>query len=257
VGKVRKLSESGIYHVYCRGNSRRVIFYDDDDRLMFCECLNNTSQKHNVVIYAYALMDNHFHLLIKAPNLSKFVSGLKISFIKRYYKKHYFTDSLCGSRFGSSVKDSGIMIKRSILYILCNPIKAGICNNINNYRWTSFNSTFLENGKHYDVKIDSSLAAFCFSNKEELEKEVNEAQLIKEHEIVEKDDNWYKISFFELNDLLRKLLAGRLLSMLTKSELFELKNELLTRTNASYFQIASLLNVSYRFVLYKSARRHL
>ncbi len=249
MGKVRKLSESGIYHVYCRGNSRRVIFYDDDDRLLFCNCVNNAAQKYDVKIYAYVLMDNHFHMLIKTKNLSKFVAGLKISFVSRYNKKHYFTDSLCGSRFGSSIKESSSAMRKSILYILCNPVKAGICKDIKDYRWSSFNNT------KSDILTDNSLISFCFNSKDELRFEVNNSQQIKENEIIEKDDNWYKTSFVELNRILKNILDGRHLSLLTQDELFVLKNELIMQTNATYFQIASLLNVSYKFVLRNRPKR--
>jgi putative transposase len=249
VGKVRKLSESGIYHVYCRGNSRRVIFYDDDDRLLFCNCVNNAAQKYDVKIYAYVLMDNHFHMLVKAKGLSKFVAGLKISFVKRYNKKHYFTDSLCGARFGSSVKESSSSIRKAVLYILCNPVKAGICKDISNYRWSSFSYS------KSDIIVDNSLVCFCFDSNDELRLEVNNAQKIKESDIIEKDDNWYKMSFVELSIILKKLLAGRQLSLLSSDELFALKNELITNSNATYFQIASLLNVSYKFVLRNRPKR--
>ncbi|MHC1779577.1 MAG: transposase [Bacteroidales bacterium] len=249
MGKIRKLSESGIYHVYCRGNSRRVIFYDDDDRLLFCNCVNNAAQKYDVKIYAYVLMDNHFHLLIKSKNLSKFVAGLKISFVKRYNKKHYLTDSLYGSRFGSSIKETSSAIRKSVLYILCNPVKAGVCKDIREYRWSSFNYSKSE------INLDNSLVKFYFDSNDELRSEVNNNQQIKESEIVEKDDYWYKTSFLELNRILKKMLDGRHLSLLTQEELFMLKNELIMQTNATYFQIASLLNVNYKFVLKNRPKR--
>lgn len=251
MGRIRKLSESGIYHVYCRGNSRRVIFYDDVDRLLFCNCVNIAAEKHKTKIFAYALMDNHFHLLVKTDYLSKFVASLKISFIKKYNKKHYFTDSLCGSRFGSAVKESSAALKKSLLYILCNPVKAGICNDVENYRWTSFDN------KHSDIKVDNSLLTLFFESRNDLKNQVNSAQKIGDHEIVEKDDNWYKTSFYELAELLVIGLNGRKLSLLTKNEQIELKNYLLEKSTATYFQIASLLNVSYKFVLNKSPRRQL
>ncbi|PKP07556.1 MAG: hypothetical protein CVU10_08490 [Bacteroidetes bacterium HGW-Bacteroidetes-5] len=250
VGKIRKLSSEGIYHVYFRGSSRRVIFYDDEDRKLFCNCINKAAKKFKTKILAYALMDNHIHLLVKTNFLSKFVSSLKISFIRPYYKKYFLTDSLFGSRFGSSVKESTLSIKKCILYILANPLKAGLCADISEYRWISFENGFK------DVEVDNTFINFYFDSKENLRDQVKSSLEIKELDIVEKEDVWCKTTFFDLAELLHKILAGRKISLLSKKELFEIKNKLLLESSATYSQIASLLNVSLKFVLYKSARKN-
>jgi len=61
----RKLSSSQIYHVMLRGNSGRDIFIDDEDKHRFLNILTNKKKDNEFVIYAYCLMDNHIHLLLK------------------------------------------------------------------------------------------------------------------------------------------------------------------------------------------------
>jgi hypothetical protein len=66
------------YHITCRGIERRHIFLDDKDRNRFLFLLSNSLKAYQVVLYAYILMNNHFHLLIqtKKANCSEFMRHL-------------------------------------------------------------------------------------------------------------------------------------------------------------------------------------
>jgi putative transposase len=61
-----------LYHVTSRGNGRQEIFWTDADRERFLGQLADCLHTYAVVLYAFTLMDNHFHLLAKTPraNLS-------------------------------------------------------------------------------------------------------------------------------------------------------------------------------------------
>ena len=52
------------YHVTCRGNERREIFKDAEDRKVFKAKLQLSLEVYGVDVLSYALMSNHFHLLI-------------------------------------------------------------------------------------------------------------------------------------------------------------------------------------------------
>jgi len=51
--------EGAYYHILSRGNERRNIFSDNDDRISFLETLIEMSDRFEVEVYAYVLMDNH------------------------------------------------------------------------------------------------------------------------------------------------------------------------------------------------------
>lgn len=55
------------YHITSRGNLRDKIFYDDKDMKRFLEILKRTKERYGYLIHAYALMDNHYHLLVETP----------------------------------------------------------------------------------------------------------------------------------------------------------------------------------------------
>ena len=69
---------NAVYHVTSRGNGRGIIFWSDDDRQRFLAQLADSLHTAGVQLYAFALMDNHFHLLVKTPraNLSRFMQRL-------------------------------------------------------------------------------------------------------------------------------------------------------------------------------------
>jgi putative transposase len=54
-----------VYHVTCRGNERRDIFRDDKDRESFLEILAGSRPIYGAKLYAWVLMENHFHLLLE------------------------------------------------------------------------------------------------------------------------------------------------------------------------------------------------
>ncbi len=71
-----------VYHVTSRGNERKAIFMDDEDRGRFSDVLSIVVERFNWLCHAYCLMANHYHLLIETPNgnLSKGVSKLGSNF---------------------------------------------------------------------------------------------------------------------------------------------------------------------------------
>ena len=62
------------YHVTCRGIERRQIFFDNKDRFRFLALLTESLATYQVVLHAYIMMTNHFHLVIqtKKANCSEF-----------------------------------------------------------------------------------------------------------------------------------------------------------------------------------------
>jgi REP element-mobilizing transposase RayT len=62
--QARKLSNTGIYHIIMRGNERKNIFQDSDDKQRFLNGIESTKKESSFLLYAYCLMDNHMHLLL-------------------------------------------------------------------------------------------------------------------------------------------------------------------------------------------------
>ena len=71
--------EGALYHVLSRGNERRDIYRDREDRLSFMDTLGEMSARFDIDIFAYVLMNNHYHLLLRTnrANLSKSMQWLE------------------------------------------------------------------------------------------------------------------------------------------------------------------------------------
>jgi len=94
--------EGALYHVLSRGNERRDIFWDDDDRTMFLTGLAEAGERFAVDVLAYVLMGNHYHLLLRTrrANLSKAMQWLGLSYTTRFN----FKQSRSGHLFQGRLK---------------------------------------------------------------------------------------------------------------------------------------------------------
>ena len=57
-----------VYHITSRGNERKAIFSDDQDRKTFLNTLADVTLRYNWLCHAYCLMENHYHLLVDTPD---------------------------------------------------------------------------------------------------------------------------------------------------------------------------------------------
>ena len=99
----------GWHHVTSRGNERKSIFRDDRDRKRFLEFLGEVSQRHGLVVAAYVLMDNHYHLVVRTPraNLSRAMQWLNLSYSSAFNRRHHRSGHLFQGRFKSVLVDPG------------------------------------------------------------------------------------------------------------------------------------------------------
>jgi REP element-mobilizing transposase RayT len=76
--------------VLSRGNDQRSIFLDKDDRLLFLETLGEMSERFEIDVFAYALMDNHYHLLFRTDrtNLSRSMQWFGATYTRRFNVRH-------------------------------------------------------------------------------------------------------------------------------------------------------------------------
>ena len=97
----RKLSKTGIYHIMLRGNEKRDIFEDDADKLAFINFLYNKKVDEGCLVYAYCLMDNHVHLVVKegVNGLAKFMRRIGTSYAKYYNQRYNRSGHLFQDRF--------------------------------------------------------------------------------------------------------------------------------------------------------------
>lgn len=129
------------YHVIQRGNNKGPIFFSDNDRIFFLEVLQEAKIKHPCLIYSYCLMSNHFHLLIEPKekeNISLLMKLLGAKYVHYVNKAYRRTGTLWEGRFKCSIVGEEEYFLSCVRYIETNPMRAGIVDYPESYRWSSF-----------------------------------------------------------------------------------------------------------------------
>lgn len=125
-----RLSCPGIlHHVMARGIEGRDIFKDDRDREWFLNRLADVMKAPGSGrIYAWALMSNHFHLLIRPDHqpLSEIMSHLLTAHAVNFNLRHRRKGHLFQNRFKSIVVEEDAYFLELVRYIHLNPVRAGI-----------------------------------------------------------------------------------------------------------------------------------
>ena len=136
---VRKISKSGYYHVSARGNGRQLIFEDDDDRRLLLQKLEEVFARKHIVVIAWCLMGNHFHLALldREQALSAAFQAVLSSYARIYNRKTGHSGHLFDARFWSEPIESDAQLLETVRYIHDNPQKAGI-EFASRYRWSSY-----------------------------------------------------------------------------------------------------------------------
>jgi REP element-mobilizing transposase RayT len=121
----RKQFAGALYHVTTRGNGRRRIFLDDADRKRFLSQLRDCLENYEVVLYAYVLMPNHYHLLVRTahPNLARFMQRLNTSYALYSRYKHRRPGHQLEGRYKAKLVQSDEYIMTLTRYIHLNPVK--------------------------------------------------------------------------------------------------------------------------------------
>ncbi len=129
-----------LYHVMSRGNERKPIFKDNDDRMQFLNLLCETVERFNFEIYTYVLMTNHYHILLKTKesNLSRGMQWFGATYTRRYNIHHRRSGHLFQGRFKSFLVQNEDYLLRLSCYIHRNPLRAGMVERLRDYKWSSY-----------------------------------------------------------------------------------------------------------------------
>ncbi len=147
--KPRVVFAGAIYHITFRGNERRAIFRDDQDRERFLISLAERVPGYQIRLYLYVLMPNHVHLLIETPlpNVSLFLGSLLTSYATYFNRRHRRAGHLTQNRYHSVLVEGDTYLLRLSRYVHLNPVwvkhlqpapLAARLQQLRAYRWSSY-----------------------------------------------------------------------------------------------------------------------
>jgi len=113
------------YHITCRGNERKKIFVDDKDRYKFLALLVESLETYQVVLYAYIMMTNHFHLLVQTmrANLSEFMRRFNICYTGWFNYHHGRCGHLYQGRYKAFLVDADNYLLEVSRYLHLNTVR--------------------------------------------------------------------------------------------------------------------------------------
>lgn len=149
--EARRKSSTKVYHIILRGINQQVIFEDEEDAYMFLHLLKFYKEKSGYQIYAYCLMGNHLHILIKEGEepLGIVMRRIGARFVYWYNSKYDRCGHLFQDRFKSEAVEDCSYLLNVLRYIHQNPLKAGLAKNVADFKWSSY-SEYLNQSRIVD-----------------------------------------------------------------------------------------------------------
>ena len=153
-----------LQHVIVRGIERRDIFITDD-RDDFVSRLSALLEETSTACYAWALLDNHVHLLLMPTEISlsvlmrRLLTGYAVSFNLRHKRAGH----LFQNRYKSIICDGDAYLLELVRYIHLNPVRAGKVTDLDalaGYRWSG-HPQMIGKGECRLVNDDDVLSLFA------------------------------------------------------------------------------------------------
>lgn len=158
--------ELGIYHIMARSISEITLFRNYNDKNVFLKYLKRYKDIFSFKVYAYCIMNNHFHLLIDAngADISKFMHNINQCYAQYYNRKYCRNGHVFGDRFKSKIAYNDLSVMCMSAYIHNNPkdIK-GFKNRVEDYNYSSL-GIYLGNYKDNLGIIDRDFVLQYFHN---------------------------------------------------------------------------------------------
>ena len=140
-----RFTYQGAYH-HCmnRGINGEIIFSEDKHKKVFLEMLAEKVCLYRMRLLAYCVMDNHYHLVLEnaSGRMSDFLRNLNTQYAFYYRKQTGGKGYVFQSRFVSTLIQNDTYLKMAIIYVLQNPLRAGMVKNRRQYPWSSVNQYF-------------------------------------------------------------------------------------------------------------------
>jgi REP element-mobilizing transposase RayT len=135
----RKGSTSGIYHVMVRGINQQRLFEEEADCTKYLDCLSEVKKKSGLTLFAYCLMGNHVHLLLREGNepISITMKRLGVKYAYWFNNKYQRSGHLFQDRYKSEPVCDDAYFFAVLRYIYQNPVKARLCAKTDEYAWSS------------------------------------------------------------------------------------------------------------------------
>ncbi len=134
----RVFIEGGIFHVYNRFARGAEIFSQADEARRFLGLLREVKRRDGLVVFAWCLMSNHYHLALRAGSisLSRSIGSLQARFGQSYNRRCGSSGPRWQGRFKAQLVEDEQYLYQIIAYIHLNPVSALLVDGPGDFRWS-------------------------------------------------------------------------------------------------------------------------
>jgi len=190
MARLPRLNLPGVaQHITQRGNNREACFANDEDCAAYMHHLSESAKKHQVAIHAFALMTNHVHILAtpkQADGIAKLMQGVGRNYVPYFNHVHHRTGTLWEGRYKACLVADDRYLLECYRYIELNPVKSGMVERAEDYRWSSHKSNafglhsniltphelYLQLGDTKGARLQAYRALFAAHQPEQLKQEI-------------------------------------------------------------------------------------
>jgi putative transposase len=129
-----------VYHAGSRGNGGQAIFLDSRDRVAFLDLIGEVVSRFGLLVHAYCLMGNHYHLVVETPRgeLGRPMRQLNGVYAKRFNRRHRTVGHLFQARYGAGLIEREAHLLEVCRYVVLNPVRARLCEHPGEWPWSSY-----------------------------------------------------------------------------------------------------------------------
>lgn len=167
--RLPRLDSAGVlHHVIIRGIERRKIFVDDTDRDDFLARCGVIFPETSTSCYAFALLPNHAHLLLRTgtTSLSTVMARLLTGYAVRFNRVHKRHGQLFQNRYKSIVCQEDVYLRELVRYIHLNPVRAKIAESVATLAEYPYSAHSVIMGKAICSWLDDTCVISAFGTRE-------------------------------------------------------------------------------------------
>jgi len=167
--------DGAVYHITSRGNAKKPIYKEDEDRRIFLDVLHRANTRYNWLCHAYCLMNNHYHLIIETPdgNLSHGMRQLNGVYTQLFNRRHNRVGHIFQGRYKAILIQKESHLLEVSRYVVLNPVRAKAVKDPEEWKWSSYRGTAGKERPHPCLTKDWILGQFG-SKRRQSEKKYSE-----------------------------------------------------------------------------------
>ena len=159
--KLRLFVSGGIYHVYCRTHRGEMRFARKIDADSFIEIVSEISSLHQLTILGFALMSNHYHLVLRTGDVKlwRSMAAIHARITREHNRRHRVFGSGWQSRYRARLIQEQKDLRHLLAYVHLNPVVAGLVDDPAQYELSGHRALI---GQTKPILVDVQAALRCF-----------------------------------------------------------------------------------------------